>query len=296
MSVYSERDLIDLPKAHDTLVAIDSDGCVFDSMGIKQRDCFHPVIIRHWSLEPIEPQLRETAEFVNLFSKSRGQNRFTALLRVFELLPKRADVKHTGVVTPPVEPLRAFVESEQPLTNTGLETELEHTGDPELERLLQWSLDVNCVIEEKVKNVPPFRWVREALDKISATSDRIVCSQTPEDALIREWKENGIEHFVSVIAGQELGTKAEHIKLASEGKYDSSNVLMIGDAPGDFKAAEANDALFFPVVPGSEETSWKRLVDEAYDRFVRGEYAGAYQDELLSEFDASLPEEPSWSQ
>lgn len=296
MSIYSVKDLTDLPKANDTLVAIDSDGCVFDSMGIKQRDCFHPVIIRHWKLEAIEPQLRETAEFVNLYSKSRGQNRFTALLRVFELLPKRADVKNTGVVTPPVEPLRAFVESDQPLTNTGLEKELELTGDPELERLLQWSLDVNRVIEEKVKNVPPFQWVREALEKISATSDRIVCSQTPEDALIREWKENGIEHFVSVIAGQELGTKAEHIKLASKGKYDGLHVLMIGDAPGDFKAAEANDALFFPVVPGNEEASWKRLVDEAYDRFLSGKYAGAYQDDLLSEFDESLPDDPSWDQ
>jgi len=295
MSFYSKQDLIDLPKNHDTLVAIDSDGCVFDSMGIKQRDCFHPVIIRHWGLEAIEHQLRETAEFVNLFSKSRGQNRFTALLRVFELLPNRADVKNTGVVTPPVAPLRAFIESNQPLTNTGLERELELTGDPELNRLLQWSLDVNRVIEDTVKNVPPFPWVREALEKMSAMSDRIVCSQTPEDALIREWKENGIEHFVSVIAGQELGSKAEHIKLASRGKYESSNVLMIGDAPGDFKAAAANDALFFPVVPGAEETSWKRLVDESYDRFLRGEYAGSYQDELLSEFDASLPEEPSWN-
>jgi phosphoglycolate phosphatase-like HAD superfamily hydrolase len=263
MSIYSVKDLTDLPKANDTLVAIDSDGCVFDSMGIKQRDCFHPVIIRHWKLEAIEPQLRET---------------------------------NTGVVTPPVEPLRAFVESDQSLTNTGLEKELELTGDPELERLLQWSLDVNRVIEEKVKNVPPFQWVREALEKISATSDRIVCSQTPEDALIREWKENGIEHFVSVIAGQELGTKAEHIKLASKGKYDGLHVLMIGDAPGDFKAAEANDALFFPVVPGNEEASWKRLVDEAYDRFLSGEYAGAYQDDLLSEFDESLPDDPSWDQ
>ena len=150
MSEYSRNDLVKLPRSHDTLVAIDSDGCVFDSMGIKQRDCFHPVIIRHWGLEKIEPQLRETAEFVNLYSKTRGQNRFTALLRVFELLPDRADVKNSGVVTPPIDPLRGFVESDRPLTNEGLEQEREATSDPELDRLLQWSLDVNQVIEETV--------------------------------------------------------------------------------------------------------------------------------------------------
>lgn len=33
---------------------------------------------------------------------------------------------------------------------------------------------------------------------------------------------------------------------------------MIGDAPGDLKAARGNGALFFPVNPGDEEESWKR--------------------------------------
>ena len=30
---------------------------------------------------------------------------------------------------------------------------------------------------------------------------------------------------------------------------------MIGDAPGDMKAAHASGALFFPIVPGDEEES-----------------------------------------
>lgn len=36
-----------LPKHHDTLVGIDSDGCVFDTMTVKQREHFfrhHPAL------------------------------------------------------------------------------------------------------------------------------------------------------------------------------------------------------------------------------------------------------------
>ena len=69
---------------------------------------------------------------------------------------------------------------------------------------------------------------------------------------------------------------------------------MIGDAPGDYKAARANNALFFPVNPGDEENSWKRLCEEALDRFFAGSYAGEYESNLVKEFDACLPEKPAW--
>jgi phosphoglycolate phosphatase-like HAD superfamily hydrolase len=99
---------------------------------------------------------------------------------------------------------------------------------------------------------------------------------------------------VRVIAGQEMGTKAQHLALAAKPKYPSSRILMIGDAPGDMKAARANNALFFPVNPGHEEESWRRFYDEAVHRFLAGEYAGTYEAELVAEFDALLPQAPPW--
>ena len=56
----------------------------------------------------------------------------------------------------------------------------------------------------------------------------------------------------------------------------------------------ANKALFFPINPGAEEASWKRLLDEGIDRFVKGTFAGAYQKQLNDEFDSYLPATPSW--
>jgi len=73
---------------------------------------------------------------------------------------------------------------------------------------------------------------------------------------------------------------------------------MIGDAPGDMKAAKANDALFYPINPGNETESWKRFHDEAFDKFIDkfidGQYAGEYEQKVIAEFDEYLPENPPW--
>jgi len=97
-----------------------------------------------------------------------------------------------------------------------------------------------------------------------------------------------------MIAGQEMGTKTEHIKFAAVAKYAPNRILMIGDAPGDFNAAKKNGALFFPVNPGHEEASWQRLYEEGLDRYFAGTYAGGYEAALVKEFDACLPEKPGW--
>jgi hypothetical protein len=62
----------------------------------------------------------------------------------------------------------------------------------------------------------------------------------------------------------------------------------------DYKAANSNAALFYPIIPEREELSWQRLHDEALDRFFAGQYAGDYEAQLVKEFDASLPEKPGW--
>jgi phosphoglycolate phosphatase-like HAD superfamily hydrolase len=125
-------------------------------------------------------------------------------------------------------------------------------------------------------------------------ADVIVVSQTPTEALVREWQEHGIDGFVRAIAGQELGTKTEHIAFAAGGKYAPGKVLMIGDAPGDLEAAKGNRALFYPIVPGHEEASWERFFQEGLERFFAGAFAGEYENRLIREFDASLPEKPNW--
>jgi phosphoglycolate phosphatase-like HAD superfamily hydrolase len=142
--------------------------------------------------------------------------------------------------------------------------------------------------------MPPFPFVKESLEKINQKADAIVVSQTPYEALAREWEENKMERFVRLIAGQELGTKAEHLKYAAKGKYADNKILMIGDAPGDYNAAKSNGVLYYPINPGHEDESWERFYKEAIDRFFNGTYEGSYEQNLIEEFMSYLPENPNW--
>ena len=63
---------------------------------------------------------------------------------------------------------------------------------------------------------------------------------------------------------------------------------MIGDALGDYNAATANNALFFPITPGNEDASWERLHNEGLTKFFSGKYSGEYQKELLDELEDKL--------
>lgn len=291
---YTPEDLQALPKRHDSFVGIDSDGCVFDTMSVKQKVHFHPLIIRFWGLEACEKELRACAEFVNLYSKTRGSNRFPALLRVFELLAEYPGVKASGVALPKTDALRAYIRSGLPLGNPSLKAEAERTKDPELIRLLEWSLAINAEIDARMRPVPPYAWAVKALALIRANSDAIVVSQTPEEALVKEWNLHALRGYVDLIAGQELGTKAEHLRVAAGGKYAPGRVLLIGDAQGDLAAAQATGARFYPINPGGEEASWQRFCEEAYTRFLDGTFAGAYEQSLIAEFNALLPETPPW--
>ena len=167
-------------------------------------------------------------------------------------------------------------------------------GDPELDRAWRWTNGVNDTVTDMVHGIPPFPYVRESLAFLADKADMIVVSATPLEALEREWKEHDIAQYVRVIAGQELGKKQLHLQLAAKGKYPDARVLMVGDAPGDMKAAKANNALFYPINPGNEEHSWKRFYEEAKQRFFDGTYAGEYEAKLIAEFDTYLPENPPW--
>lgn len=294
--VFTRDDLINLKPEHGSFVGIDSDGCVFPTMDIKQKKCFHKLIVSHWHLEEIEKYVRESAEFVNLYSIHRGRNRFPCLLLSIDLIRERPEVVASKVKLPEFKSLKMFIDSGVPLSNAELEKAVKADGDAELALILQWSKAVNAEIAKTVKNVPPFKWVRESFQKIKQNSDAICVSQTPTEALVREWKEHNLMDFVSVIAGQELGTKKEHIQLATKNRYESNRILMIGDAPGDKSAAKGNNAHFYPINPGHEEQSWERFYKEAYAKFLDGTYGGSYEAKLIGEFEKLLPAVPPWKQ
>jgi len=286
--------LIDFKPQHDFFVGIDSDGCAFDAMELKHKECFTPTIVKVWGLQAVSKYTRETCEFVNLYSKTRGLNRWIALARVFDLLRERPEVVARGAKVPKGDKIKEFIASDYPLSHKGMVQYAADHPHPELEQAVLWSKTVDDAIADMVHGVPPFPWVRESLQKMQGKVDLMVVSATPVEALEREWGEHGIAQYMTVIAGQEMGTKKQHLQFAAKGKYDDNRILLIGDAPGDRDAAKGVDVLYYPINPGAEDKSWKRFYDEALGRFLNCTYEGEYEASLIAEFEKLLPETPPW--
>src|SRR5580704_5442768 len=112
--------LRDFKPAKKFFVGIDSDGCVFDSMEIKHTECFVPMFIKHFHLQAASKYARETWEFVNLYSKSRGCHRFHALSQSLKLLRDRPEVLARGVTAAETKNLDAWIAREAKLSNDSL--------------------------------------------------------------------------------------------------------------------------------------------------------------------------------
>ena len=216
---YSAQSLKDFKAKHDFFIGIDSDGCVFDSMEIKHKECFTPMFIKHHNLQAVSKYAREVWDFVNLYSKTRGANRFPALIRSLDLLRERSEVKARHVSVPSYPALEDWVNRESKLGNATLASEVEG-GNEGLSHIKTWSDSINEQVSDIVHGVPPFPLLKETLDKSLNRADMMVISQTPCDALEREWAEHNISKYVEIIAGQEMGTKTEHLKFATFNKYD----------------------------------------------------------------------------
>jgi phosphoglycolate phosphatase-like HAD superfamily hydrolase len=284
------KELRDFVPSHDYFIGIDSDGCVFDSMEVKQKQFFIPNALKYFGLHSIEKALCETWEFVNLYSLYRGSNRFISLIKVFELLSENSEVRLSGCTLPDMNSLKRWILTETRLSNSTLRKYFELNYDPDLERIVRWSEAINEEIALHLKNIPPFNNALSGIIKATAFADLVIVSQTPLGALESEWEENDLRKFVKLVAAQEHGTKSEHLTLAAKGKYPDNRILMIGDAKGDLDAAKNNGVLFFPIIPGKENDSWERFNNEGFDRFINNTFTIEYEEILIKEFNLSLPD------
>lgn len=279
------------PK-HDFLVCIDSDGCAFDTMEIKHKECFCPAAINGWDMQCVSSLAREVWEFVNLYSTTRGCSRFNGILKVIDYLEARPEAKLRGYKAPEHDRFREWVNTAPVLNNDAVKV-LADAGDEQFKRVLNWSLDANRRVAELVKGIPPFPYVRESLEKLSGFADIVIVSATPREALVKEWTTNGIDKYVSHLGAQEDGTKKEIIASIKD-NYEPDHCLMIGDAPGDYKAALANGILFYPIRPLDEIESWKEFYNDAISKFASLTYKGKNFESYYERFIKCLPENPSW--
>ena len=269
-------ELVGFEKHKDFLVCVDSDGCAMDTMDVKHEKAFCPQLIRVFGLEQYADFITPYWMEVNLFSATRGVNRFKGMLMTFEAL------KEKGEEIPHLAEIAQWVNNARELSNPNLENEIA-AGNTALKPVLEWSLAVNKTIRELPQDDKPFKGVKEGLAAVHLVADTAVVSSANAGAIQSEWNRHGLAQYMNVMLGQEVGSKAACIHAMAEGRYDKDKVLMVGDALGDLDAAQKNGVLFYPILVGREEESWKRLAEEAIHKLLHGIYRGAYQEQLIKE-------------
>lgn len=270
-------ELTGFEKRKDFLICVDSDGCAMDTMDVKHEKAFCPQLIRVFGLEEYADLITPFWMKVNLFSATRGINRFKGMLLTFEALQAR------GVEIPGLPEIARWVNEARELSNPNLEAEIARGGSPALQKVLEWSKAVNRAIHELPQDDKPFGGVKEGLAAAHLVADTAVVSSANAGAIHSEWNRHGLAEYMNVMLGQEVGSKAACIRALADGRYDKDKVLMVGDALGDLEAAQKNGVLFYPILVGHEEESWQRLAEEALHKLLHGIYRGAYQELLIKE-------------
>lgn len=254
-------------KQHDFLVCVDSDGCAMDTMDVKHIRCFGPCMVEEWGLgQWREPILNRWNE-INLYSMTRGINRFQGLRLALEEI----DSRYTPIEG--VEELAAWVDNARELSNAALKEVIARGGGICLQKALAWSKAVNqaiAVLPEELKR--PFPGVLEGLATAYVVADVAVVSSANRDAVAEEWEKHGLAAHVDLLLAQDAGTKAHCIAELLKKGYDPRHVLMVGDAPGDQAAAEQNGVWFYPILVRHEAESWVELRRSGLSKLTAGDY------------------------
>jgi phosphoglycolate phosphatase-like HAD superfamily hydrolase len=293
-------------RGHDFAICIDTDGCTLDNMWAKQVIVFHPHYMDMNGLRGAEMHFRIHAEHHNLWSTTRGCDRYLAVQHTLNsLLADRqalrdADEAHLRDLLASLSGYVEFIDTSGGKKGFGipsLREYHEHHGlDFNITRLLAWSEAVDRTFPFVTLDMPAFEGVPATLEYIADKADLLVVSATPYEDLAAWWTQTGLSRHVQAIAGKEMGKKNDHIRLLMEaGGYLPDQVIMLGDGGGDLKAARANKALFYPVVAGREEQAWANA-REAFDAFFAGGYRGKMEDGLVAEFEGALLDKGPWEQ
>lgn len=253
-------------KTSEYLICIDSDGCVMDTMNLKHKHCFGPKVVELFDLEDNEGLVLGLWNEINLYSKTRGINRFKGLLKLLLVLADH------NIVIEDLEVLRDFVENAQALGNPALAKELLINDTEILKKAYAWSLETNACIDSLPKGDDIFFEAVESLINASSKADIAVVSAANSEALFEEWERLGVSEYPKIICGQEMGSKSSILKSLLAKGYDKDKVLMIGDAFGDLEAARDNGICFYPIVVRAENAAWEEFRNVVLPAFITGNY------------------------
>ena len=265
---------------------MDSDGCVMDTMNCKHFHCFGPCMVAEWGLEEWKEEILDRWNVINLFSMTRGINRFKGLAMALGEINE----KYTKIVG--IEALQHWADTAPALSNDGAAKAAAEAADPDaklvLTKALNWSKAVNAAIVELDEALKiPYDGAKEGLAAAHAFADVAMVSSANRDAVEEEWGKFGLLEHTDIVLAQDVGSKATCIAAMLKFGYDLDKVVMVGDAPGDCDAAEKNNVYYYPILVNHEKESWEEAINIAFGKLQEGRYA-EYEVQKKKEFLANL--------
>lgn len=280
------KTLADYQKQKDWLICVDSDGCAMDTMDIKHFRCFGPCMVAEWGLEAWREEILIRWNAINLYTMTRGINRFKGLALALSEIHDRY-----GTI-PDVADLIHWAENSRELSNGALAAAIAQKPESAaLKKALAWSEAVNeaiTALPEEQKQ--PFPLAREALAFAHQRADVAIVSSANPDAVLEEWEKHGLLPHTDIVLAQNAGSKAFCIAELLKKGYAPEKVLMCGDAPGDLAAAEKNGVYYYPILVRREKESWEEFISTGFEKLLDGTYGGAYQQEKTQAFIKNLSE------
>ena len=269
-------------RKHDFLVCVDSDGCVMDTMNCKHFNCFGPCMVTEWGLEEWKDEILVRWNDINLFTMTRGINRFKGLAMAL----KEIDGKYKPI--PGVDALVHWADTAPALSNDGAAKAAAEATDPDAKQVLQkalsWSKAVNAAIVDLDESLKvPYDGAKEGLAAAHSFADVAMVSSANREAVEEEWGKFGLLDHTDIVLAQDIGSKAACIREMLKFGYDPDKVVMVGDAPGDCDAAEKNGVHYYPILVNHEKESWDEAIAVAFDKLQKGEFA-QYEGEKKRQF------------
>lgn len=265
------------------LICVDSDGCAMDTMDIKHIRCFGPCMVQEWNLYEWETSILERWNEINLYTMTRGINRFKGLAKMLREIHE----KYTKIEG--IEQFETWVEESDELSNSALQNAIEKFDNICMKKALAWSKEVNASIDRlKQSDKKPFEGVKDALKYAHEYADIAIVSSANAKAVLDEWELYGLLDYVDIVLAQDAGSKGYCIKELLKKGYKKEKVMMTGDAPGDCQAALKNGVFYYPILVRRETESWKEFVDTAVIKLMEGTYGGEYQEAKIKAFEDNL--------
>ena len=259
-------------KKHEYLICVDSDGCVMDTMNCKHFHCFGPCMVTEWGLEEWKDEILKRWNEINLFSMTRGINRFKGLaIALSEIHEKYKPI--TGIAY-----LQLWADTAPALSNDSVAAAAANAECDDaktvFQKALSWSKSVNASIVALPEELKiPYAGAKEGLAAAHTFADVAMVSSANRDAVEEEWGKFALLEHTDIVLAQDVGSKAACIAQMLKFGYDRKNVLMIGDAPGDCDAAEKNNVWYYPILVNHEKASWDEAISIAFSKLQSGAYA-----------------------